>query len=330
MRRALVLVSVLAAARAARADVTVNVQLTPAGEALARQLGLTTAQLEQRIRADVEGAYHASELDAFLTAVGDATSFAAHGLGASYGGRVGDGIVGLGAAVSLAANDALAGAPSITRGVRGDLAMMGGVNLGVVGHPRWTVYADGGYRGLSSGAYSGDVASGGAHVQAELVGPQDTRDVLRWTGLALTGGLEVTRWELGAGKPIDTDLSLGGMPATLSAGGRLHVVSTAITAPLVVSTALDITPVFALYVGGGADLDLGGTTLDAHLAGHVLSGGKDEGTVTIAGTASHGGTPLVARVLAGLELHLSRFQLVGQVDAAPGIAAAALGARVAL
>lgn len=322
---------VLVAVRAARADVTVNVQLTPAGQALARQLGLTTPALEHLIESDVDSQYHAGQLDAFLTSVGDATSFAAHGLGVEYGERPGDVLVGLGGAVSLAANDALAGAPSVTRGVRGDVAGMVGVDLGVVGLPRWAVYADGGYRAVGDGSYTGDVASGGVHAQAELVAPQDTRQALRWTGVLLTGGLEITRWQLSAHAPIDTNLSLGSARAKLSATGELDVASTTFTAPLVVSTGIDVTPIFGLFVGLGADLDLGGSTLDAHLAGHVLGpGGQDEGTVTIAGTADHGATLLVARALAGVELHLTRFSLVAQVDTSPGIASAALGARLAL
>lgn len=331
MRRALALVFMLVAARTARADVTVNVQLTPAGQALARQLGLTTPALERLIARDVDSAYHTDELDSFLTAVGDATSFSAHGLGVPYDELSPHVVVGIGGAVSLAANDTLAGAPAVTRGVRGDVAGMAGVGLGALGHPRWALYADGGYRAVGGGSYTGDVASGGAHVQAELVGPEDTRQALRWTGLLATGGLEITRWELSAHAPIDTDLTLGSARAKLSATGGLGLASTTFTAPLVVSTGVDVTPVLGLFVGLGADLDLGGSTLDAHLDGHVLGpGGHDEGTVTIAGTADHGATPLVARALAGVELHLTRFALVAQLDTSPGIASAALGARLAL
>lgn len=82
--RAAVIIAALACAAAARADTTVDVQLTPEGEQLAQQLGVTPAQLAAQVKAEIDDAYQTSNIDSFLSDFVDATSFSARGIGVDY------------------------------------------------------------------------------------------------------------------------------------------------------------------------------------------------------------------------------------------------------
>ena len=57
---------------------------------------------------------------------------------------------------------------------------------------------------------------------------------MRWIGLSLTSGLELTRWDLGSGsRTLTTDFSVGSGSNTagviLDSVGRLDLTSTAVT-----------------------------------------------------------------------------------------------------
>ena len=75
---------VAALAAPARADGTVTIDLTPDGEQLASDLGLDPAELLARIEQELGDAYDAYNVEGFLRAFANATSFASRGTGVDY------------------------------------------------------------------------------------------------------------------------------------------------------------------------------------------------------------------------------------------------------
>ena len=68
----------------AQADVLVDVRLNAHGEATARQLGITPADLAQRIRGRINELYRTAQVDNYLATFSDTTAFSARGLGVDY------------------------------------------------------------------------------------------------------------------------------------------------------------------------------------------------------------------------------------------------------
>src|ERR1043165_4825663 len=83
MKRAIVLLCLLLPS-VARAQVTVGVTLNADGQALANQLGITSAELASRIQDQVNAAYDATNVNGFIRSFTDATSFSTRGLGVDY------------------------------------------------------------------------------------------------------------------------------------------------------------------------------------------------------------------------------------------------------
>lgn len=332
--RVLAAACVLAASATARADVGVELQLNASGQALARQLGLTAGELQRRLRAQVDQLFATAHVDGFLEAFADAAAFSGHGIGVDYACPC-DVVVGLSGAGALATDEQLGGPGQLERGVAANLALTAGVGLARWGYPRVTLFANGFYHGDGTAGFDGSVASAGAHVQVQLVLPQERNAALRWRGVAVTTGLELTRWTLGVARPVAEDFRVTGsnMAAnvSLASDGRFDVTATTAALPVEVSTGLQLATIFGFYVGAGADLDLGGATLAAAQHGTVMdASARSLGTLAVTGTASHAASPLVARALAGTELELGQFVVFAQVEAAPSLASAGLGLRFAL
>ena len=332
--RILAAACVLAASATARADVGVELQLNASGQALARRLGITSSELQQRIRAQVDQLFAADHVATFLEAFADAAAFSGHGIGVDYACPC-DVVVGLSGAGALATDDQLGGSDQLARGVAANLALTAGVGLARWGAPRVTLFANGFYHGDGTAGFDGSVASAGAHVQVQLVLPQARNAAVRWRGVAVTTGLELTRWTLGAARPVSQDFTVRGGSMTadvsLASNGRFDVAATTFALPVELSTGLQLAKILGFYVGAGADLDLGSATLAAAQRGTVTDASdRALGTVAVTGTASHAASPLVARALAGTELELGQFVLFAQVEAAPSLASVGVGLRFAL
>src|SRR5215471_11157966 len=82
MRRALFVL--LACGASARADVHVDVHLTPDGEELAREHGLTADQLARDISDRVGDVFAVVNVGGSLQTFSDTSAFSARGLGADY------------------------------------------------------------------------------------------------------------------------------------------------------------------------------------------------------------------------------------------------------
>ncbi len=326
LRRALPLAIVLLASTA-RADVTVGVQLTPQGMRLANQLGVSTDELAARLRTQINNTLG---LDGgALQAFSDAAVLSSHGLGADYVSMPESVIVGVAGSAATGNADV----PVLDRtygGLAANLAVMAGFNFAVLGHPRWTVYANGFHRSETVAQIDGTITNAGAHVQYAALLP--TSDgIVRWSGLLVTSGLELTRWSLASSRTTSADFTVNGTrgsaDVTIDEMGRVDVTSRSVTVPIEVSTGVRVA-VVSLYAGAGVDITSGSGTLDAQATGPLTDrSGTALGQVTINGSASHGASPLDARVLAGVQLDAWKLKLFGHVNATTDTASVAVGVR---
>jgi hypothetical protein len=337
IRAVLAAVTLLIPAVAA-ADTTVNVQLSNEGRALAQQLGTSPEQLAAQIKEQVDGAYQTANVDGFLRAFTDATSFSARGIGVDYASAPTGFLVGIAANVAAAGNGDVRNEDHPTAGLAANLAIMAGLNLKGSGLPKWTLFANGFYRGGAADRLDGTIISAGAHVQYRLVDPTSTQgttgSAVRWLGLSLTTGIEYTRWNLGLGSDtLDTDLDVGEGAAAqtlaLASAGRFDLRSNAVTIPFEATTGLRIAVLASVYIGAGIDLTRGNSTVEANLNGTLrTSDNRDVGTVAITGNGDNTGSPGSARILAGAQLNLANFKIFVQASAsATPAASVAFGLR---
>ena len=319
----------------ARADVTVDLKLNANGQQLAQQLGLTSQQLAQRIAARIDQVFATDRVGSFLQTFADTSAFSGRGLGVDYGSLPDGALFGMSATGALATgNETFTGSP-LVRGMAANLALMGGLNLAHWGHPRVTMFANGFYRNASTDELAGGIASVGAHVQIAVIEPQEPQTV-RWIGVDLTTGVEVTRWTLGSTHPIGDSFAIAGsrgqtMEVALDQNGRFDLEAATATIPVEASTGVRVANFIALYVGGAADLSGGAGTVSAATMGELRdAGGRSIGTVAIAGASSRAMSPFEPRALAGAQLELAQMKLVGQVNVAPSLASVGLGIRFVL
>jgi hypothetical protein len=336
MRRALLLVTLLAFPAIAHAQSAVTVMLSPQGQALATQAGITETDLEGRIKDQVDSAYDTANINKFLRSFGDATSFAQRGLGVDYMSLPGSFMVGIGAQVGVSSTDELTTDQRPTNGGAAvNASVMIGYNLKDAGHPRWTLFANGFYENGSTDDLSGKIITGGFHVQAKLVEPQADEGaavVVRWGGIDLTTGVELTRWSFGAKDDITQQFSVQGIDQqlTLDSTGRFNLTSTAGTIPIELTTGLRILELVSLYVGAGFDITGGKTSVDADLTGTLTTPDKTNiGTVHITETGNNTSSPGQFRGLAGVQVNLWSLKVYSQVNVSQ-LPAASIGFGVRL
>ncbi|MEO8843042.1 MAG: hypothetical protein ABI591_12695 [Kofleriaceae bacterium] len=321
MRRALLLFTLLAFPAIAHAQSAVTVMLSPQGQALATQAGISEMDLEGRIKDQVAAAYDTPNVNKFLRSFGDATSFAQRGLGVDYMSLPGSFMIGLGAQVGVSSTDELTADQRPTNGGAAvNASLMIGYNLKDAGHPRWTLFANGFYETGSTDALNGKIITGGFHVQVKLVEPQVDEGaavVARWGGIDLTTGVEFTRWSYGANNTITQQLDVQGISQqlTLDSMGKFNLASTAGTIPIEVTTGLRIVELVSLYIGAGFDVTGGKSTVDADLTGTLTTPDKTNiGTVHITETGSNTSSPGQFRGLAGVQVNLWKLKVYSQVN----------------
>ncbi|MDQ3367545.1 MAG: hypothetical protein M3680_19155 [Myxococcota bacterium] len=321
----------------AHADATVGVELSPDGMVLASQLGVTPEQLAAQIRQEIDAAYQTNDVEGFLRDFTDATAFSARGLGADYGSTPRGFIAGIAANVAAAGNSNVRTGDAPTAGLAANLAVLLGMNLREWNHPRWTVYVNGFYRNAATEDLAGNILSLGAHVQYRVVPPTESDGpgtALRWLGLSVTSGLELTRWDLGSAREsLGTDFEVRGDGGSANldydAMGRFDLTSTATTLPIEATTGFRLALLVSVYGGVGVDLTLGTSTVAANLAGALRTAdGRDIGTVTIDADGSSSGSPAAIRLLAGIQANLWNVKVFVQANASATPAASiGLGVR---
>ena len=328
--------AVLALTSAAAADSQVSVQLSQDGQQLASSLGLSPAELEMRIKSRIDEAYQTANVDGFLRAFTDATTFSARGLGVDYASAPRSFLFGFGVNVAAAGNGGIDGEGQPTASLAANLAIMAGLNLAEWDLPRWTIFASGFHRTASTEQLRGGLTSAGAHLQYRLAQPTESGGAgtaLRWIGLSATSGIELTRWNLGlVNNSLTTDLAVEGVPddVAVSSTGRFDLTSTALTVPVELTTGLRIALIATVYVGVGLDFTVGKTTLDANLTGQMSTPGVDDvGTVTVTADGSSGGSPAQARGIVGAQVNLWKLKIFAQANAS-AIPAASIGFGIRL
>ena len=323
MRRVVVVLALLFATRAANAQINVGVQLNAEGDMLAQQLGITPADLASRMQSAINDAYGATNVDGFIRSFADATAFSMRGLGVDYASDPNSLVLGVGVNFAVAASEQVNATERPTAGLTPNIGFMAGLNLAGQGAPRWTIFGNGFYRNGSTEDLRGGILSAGLHVQYRLVNPQKDVGIetkaLRWIGIDLTGGLELTRWTLHVDDQITTEFGVtgtnGNASLVLDSTGTFNLSSTAITVPVEVSTGVRIALLVSIYVGAGVDFTAGKGSLDTNLAGTLFtSDGRPVGTTTITGGGDENASPFAARILAGVQINLSKIKLYTQVN----------------
>jgi hypothetical protein len=323
LRRGLI-AAVLGSASVGHADV--EVRLNAQGEQLAAEFGMTADELAAQMSDQIDLLYRVTGIEELLHAFSNTAAFSTHGLGASYDVDTGERFIG----VTVAGIHGDVGIGVVNKYLAGsliDLALTAGVNL----ENRWTVFADVGYWETELYGVRGDLFSLGAHVQYQLL-PGRGHTNARWTGLAVTTGLDHVRLNVGRADTIKSRFKIGTRSIQMESVGDLTVEARTTSVPIEVSTGARLGRVFGVYVAGGIDLSTGTTTITAALESQ-LSMFKDNpvplGEATIAADGSSGPSSLTVHALGGLELHTKHFRLFTQGVVAPGQVGVALGMRAA-
>lgn len=335
-RLALVLAFVVASwASRADAQIVVNVDLNAEGQALASQLGVSEAELASRIQTRINEAYDTNNIDGFLRSFTDATAFSMRGLGVDYVSMPKNLILGVGVNFAIAASGDFNAEERPTAGLAPNIGFMAGLNLSEYGSPRWTLFGNGFYRNGSTKSLRGGIFSAGLHAQYRLVLPQEdagAATVLRWTGIDITSGFELTRWSLGVDDDIQTNFAVDGSSGSamlvLDSTGTFDVRSTAMTIPVEVTTGMRIALLVSLYVGAGVDFTASTGKLTTSLNGNILTeDARNVGTMTMTGNGDNTGSPVTGRILAGVQLNLWKLKVYTQVNAGPNAASVGAGIR---
>jgi hypothetical protein len=329
--RALVVLMMLAGVAHAQQS-TVTVTLNEQGQMLAADLGLSVKDLTDNAEARIDELYKVSRIDDLLRAFANTAAFAQRGLTVDYDVDARDILVGVAAGgvhgdVAIGTTNTLLGGSIINFGA------MTGVNLGRWNIPRWTVFGGGFYEATTIHGLTGHLLTLGAHVQLQAV-PGRARGHARWTGVAVTSGVEYARWSVGEASmsTIESHFTAEGPTehATIhmSSTGQLDVLTTTYTLPLEVTTGGRF-GFFSLYGGGGLALTTGQSTISAQLDS-LLTINHDRlpvGNAVITGSGENTPSPATVHAIAGAAIHTRHVRVFLQGAFAPGETAASLGAR---
>ena len=345
IRALLVLALALSTGSVAHAQSTVTVTLSDQGKAAAAAAGYSPADFASAIKGKVDDAYQTNNVPGFLRSFTDATGFSQRGLGVDYVSVPNSFIIGIAANAAVASDKLLTSTERPTEGGAAvNFGAMIGTNLGGVGLPRWTIYANGFYQSASTDRLSGTLLSAGAHAQVKLIEAEDTggsATVVRWIGVDVTGGVEYTMWKLGAADSgIKNDFTIPSQGAsnspsqtvTLSSMGTFDLKTNAVTIPIEVTTGIRIALLASVYIGAGIDFTYGKSTLDAGLNGTLTdSNNNNLGNVAITASGDNTASPASGRVLAGVQLNLWKLKVFvqGNVSQTPAASIAA-GIRLVL
>jgi hypothetical protein len=326
--------AVAAQASTAHADATVDVTLNAEGNKLAQRLGLSVPDLIAQYEAKIDELYKVTGLPGLLTSFGNTASFAQRGLGVDYDTDTGDILVGFTAAgvhgdVAIGTTNELLGGSVL------NYQLMTGVNLARWNHPRWTVFGNGFYKTTHIRGLVGHLLTLGSHVQYQAV-PRTQPSSARWTGVAVTTGLEHSRWTIGTESSIESHFTAHGtsedITIHMSSTGTLDVLSSITTIPVEVSTGVRLGSIVVAYAGGGVDLTLGTSSVTAQLDS-VLSYTGDQipvGNAVIVGSGENGPSTLTVHAIGGLAIHTRHVRVIMQGMIAPGELGVNLGLRAAI
>ncbi|MEZ4401074.1 MAG: hypothetical protein R3B06_13705 [Kofleriaceae bacterium] len=332
----LALAAVLASTAVAHAGGDVTITLTPDGQQFAADVGLDPAELATRIETRLGELYDTANVDGFLRAFANATSFASRGTGADYA-PVFRGAE-LGATVNIAAAvEGLDPAEDPAAGLAVNLSLVGGLSLARWGHPEITLYGNGFYRKASFAQLDGAITNAGVHGQYHLWYPaaDSSALIVQWSGVHVTAGLELSRWAFGAGDRITRDFTVAAssgadVAMTAAGAGRFDLTATSVAVPVEVTTSLRILYFASAYVGGGLTFQGGSADTQISLGGDLTGVRPTDnttvgiGTATITADGTGAPSKVAYHLLAGVEANLWRAKLVLQTTFVP-ISGASVG-----
>jgi hypothetical protein len=331
LRCGLVVVLGLAQTTVASGEATVTVTLNQQGQELAADLGLSVPELIATAEAKIDELYKVSRIDQLLRAFANTAAFAQRGLGADYDVDPGDIFVGAGVAgvhgdVAIGTTNELLGGSVI------NYSLIAGANLRRWHHPRWTLFANGMYESTTIRGLEGHMFTIGGHAQYQLVQPTQPARA-RWTGVAVTSGLEHARWSLGTASSIESRFIAQG-PAErasihMSSTGTLDVLTRTYSVPIEVTTGARLS-VLSLYTGGGLVLTAGDSSITAQL-NSLLTINADSlpvGNATIVGSGESGPSAANVHWLVGALVHTRHARVFIQGAFAPSELSVSLGLRM--
>ncbi len=331
MRRLVVVLGLLQAANAA-ADATVTVTLNQQGEDLAAEIGLSVPELIASAEARIDELYRVSRIDGLLRAFANTAAFAQRGLGADYDVETGDIFLGI-AGAGVHGDVAIGTTNELLGGSIVNFSVLAGANLGRWHLPRWTAFASGFYEATTIHGLEGHLLTLGGHVQVQLVrAAQPSR--ARWTGVAVTAGLEVARWTVGTASSIESHFVVEGSEDRssihMSSTGTLDMLTSTYSVPVEVTTGVRLLDVLALYTGAGFALTGGESTIRAQLESDLTINANHipVGTATITGSGENTPSAATVHALAGIAIHTRHARVFLQGAFAPGELSVALGLRI--
>ncbi len=328
------------------ADGNVSVTLTPEGQDLADSLGIDVGDFQTSLNDKLSDAFDTFRPKEYLRAVSDAVAFSNRGIGVDYASGSKRFEVGVAGNVSLALGDQGLGEIDADRPVAGvapNFSLMVGWNLEEFGYPAVTVFGNGFHHSADIGDFNGSATNAGAHAQVRLFrnrgGGNLRKLVFLWGGVDITSGIEYTRLSLSLQNEIDTKLPIdGNMPldVLLTSRGKYDLTATALTLPIEATTSVRAFYFFWLYGGVGADLQLGGSSVDAQLDGTMVATDPNTqqevevGTATVQVSEDSGPSIGKLRFLAGLQAEVLFAKVFVQANLLPDRGAGvAFGVRAA-
>ncbi len=336
MARFGVIAVVLAAGAArARADSSVVVTLTPAGEQLASYLGLSVPALIQNAEDKFNGLFQTANLPSLLSAFASTTAIADRGLGVDYA------VTGHNLMVGAVANGAVPTDPALDSanvigGFIFNFGAMVGANLGRWGAPRWTVFANGFYEAAGYKDLEGHLTTGGAHVQYRAI-EGTRRGPVRWIGLDVTTGLELANWTISTKRDslainfkVENPDTGKGEHLVFQSMGVMNVEARSLTVPVEVTSGISLGELVTLYAGGGLDVTSSTATIDVNLDGelYIRTNMEDVGHATVTASGQASPSSITAHALAGIQLSIPHANIFAQGIVSPENEGVAFGFRI--
>ena len=229
-------------------------------EDLAQQLGMDPDELRDQLDGAMSADLKLDGQSEFLAQMSRANLMSMKGMGADYASNPQRFV--LGGSVGTAVNSAGArfgrgdeGLPS--GGFAFQAAILAGLNFGAFtdndksAARRFVLYVDGMTANTQLEPFRAKFLNLGTHLQIKLVGSAGDAKAVEWGGLDLTGGYELSHYELDLHQPLPVPSG----DLTWDADGTLSVVSDGSSVPIELSSNLRLV-VATLFLGGAADLHM--------------------------------------------------------------------------
>jgi hypothetical protein len=314
---------------------------------------MTTDQLTNLIRSQVDRLFQVTNVNSFLRDFQNAQSFSSKGLGVDYASEAT--LAEVGATLSLASNIDKAYKPSggsytdpPIQGGGANFSLMGGLGLGLFGLDPVMIFANWFKGSASLGQLDGKYQNWGLHGQLRLLGPSRgisaTKFLIRWGGIAVTSGVDYAHVGLSTSSKIASTFDVAqGAPVTVTSAGTLSfsLDQTTWSVPLEVTTSLRLLSMITVYGGLGFDWQLGGDCnlhilmQEASLSGKVQGTTYSNlGTATVQADGHVSPSPARMREIFGLQLGILDvvriFAQVNTTASSPVLTSLAMGLRLGI